>query len=95
MEKLLDNVGTPILFGVALALAVLLTLVFIVKNLLYICRPNEILIFSGRKHRTPDGREIGFRVVHGGRGVRVPIVEEVVRMDVSNISVNMQVNGEY
>jgi flotillin len=95
MEKLLDNVGTPVLIGVALALAVLLTLVFIVKNLLYICRPNEILIFSGRKHRTPDGREIGFRVVHGGRGVRVPIVEEVVRMDVSNISVNMQVNGAY
>ena len=95
MEKLLDTVGAPVLTGVALALAVLLVLVFVVKNLLYICRPNEILIFSGRKHRTPDGREIGFRVVHGGRGVRVPIVEEVVRMDVSNISINMQVSGAY
>lgn len=95
MNELLDNVGAPVVVGVALALGLLLVLVFIVKNLLYICRPNEILIFSGRKHRTPDGREIGFRVVHGGRGVRLPIVEEVVRMDVSNISVNMQVNGAY
>ena len=95
MEQLIDKIPQPVLVGVAAALAVLLVLVFVVKNLLYICRPNEILIFSGRKHRTPDGREIGFRVVHGGRGVRVPIVENVVRMDVSNISVNMQVNGAY
>jgi flotillin len=95
MNELIDLVPTPILVGAATALAALLVLVFIVKNLLYICRPNEILIFSGRKHQTPDGREIGFRVVHGGRGVRVPLVESVVRMDVSNISIAMQVSGAY
>jgi flotillin len=95
MNEVLEKVPAPVLIGVALALAVLLVLTFIVKNLLYICRPNEILIFSGRKRVTEDGREVGFRVVHGGRGVRVPLVESVVRMDVSNISVPMQVNGAY
>jgi len=95
MNEVLDKVPASVLIGVALALGVLLVLTFIVKNLLYICRPNEILIFSGRKRITEDGREVGFRVVHGGRGVRVPIVESVVRMDVSNISVPMQVNGAY
>src|SRR4029079_3138946 len=54
-----------------------------------------ILIFSGRKHRAADGKEIGFRVVNGGRGFRVPIVENVSRMDVSLISVPMQVQGAY
>jgi len=95
MNELFDKVPAPVLIGVALAMALLLVLTFIVKNLLYICRPNEILIFSGRKRRTDDGRDVGFRVVHGGRGFRVPLVESVVRMDVSNISVPMQVNGAY
>ncbi len=83
------------LYGVAGALVFLVVLIMIIKNLLYICRPNEILIFSGRKQKTPDGREIGFRVVFGGRGWRVPVVENVIRMDVSNITVNMAVTGAY
>jgi flotillin len=90
-----DKFPKAVLFGVGAAVVFLLVLVVMIKNLLYICRPNEILIFSGRKHATPDGREIGFRVVFGGRGWRVPVVENVIRMDVSNISVNMAVTGAY
>ncbi|MCA9675152.1 MAG: flotillin family protein, partial [Myxococcales bacterium] len=90
-----NDVPEPVIIGVGAALGLLLVITFVVKNLLYICRPNEILIFSGRRQTTPDGRQVGFRVVFGGRGVRVPVVESVVRMDVSNISVNMQVTGAY
>ena len=60
-----------------------------------ICRPNEILIFSGRKHKTSDGRTVGYRVVFGGRGMRIPVVETVHEMDVSLISVPMAVQGAY
>jgi flotillin len=95
MNHLLEKVPAPVLIGVIAALGVLLVLTFIAKNLLYICKPNEILIFSGGNHKGADGREIGFRVKHGGRGIRKPIVENVVRMDVSNISVNMSVQGAY
>ena len=91
----LDKVPAPVLAGVGAALLLLLILLFVFKNLLYICRPNEVLIFSGRRQRTPDGREVGFRVVNGGRGFRVPLVENVARMDVSLISVPMQVQGAY
>src|SRR5687768_3982973 len=90
----LEDIPLPILIGVGGGLFVLLVLLAIFKNLLYICRPNEILIFSGRKHKTPDGREVGFRVVNG-RGFRVPIVESVARMDVSLFSVPMMVQGAY
>jgi flotillin len=81
--------------GVAIAIGVLLVLMVIYRYLLRICRPNEILIFSGRKHTTSDGRAVGYRVVFGGRGVRVPIVETVHQMDVSLISVPIAVQGAY
>src|SRR5438477_12228727 len=81
--------------GVAIAIGVLLVLIVIYRYLLRICRPNEILIFSGRKHQTSDGGLVGYRVVFGGRGVRVPIVETVNRMDVSLISVPIAVQGAY
>ncbi|MEO8842360.1 MAG: SPFH domain-containing protein, partial [Kofleriaceae bacterium] len=74
---------------------VLLLLTVIYRYLLRICRPNEILIFSGRKHTTEDGRSVGYRVVFGGRGVRIPVVETVNRMDVSLISVPIAVQGAY
>ncbi|HSS02642.1 MAG TPA: SPFH domain-containing protein [Kofleriaceae bacterium] len=81
--------------GVAIAIGVLLVLMVIYRYLLRICRPNEILIFSGRKHTASDGRVVGYRVVFGGRGVRVPVVETVHQMDVSLISVPIAVQGAY
>ncbi len=79
-------VGVVVLLG---------ALIYIVSNFLYLCRPDEILIFSGRPNRLQDGREIGFRIVFGGRGFRMPVVETVERMDVSLISVPMTVQGAY
>jgi flotillin len=81
--------------GVVAGVIVLLLLTVIYRYLLRICRPNEILIFSGRKHTTEDGRTVGYRVVFGGRGVRIPVVETVNRMDVSLISVPIAVQGAY
>ncbi|MBA3451685.1 MAG: flotillin family protein, partial [Deltaproteobacteria bacterium] len=90
----MDKIPPEILGGVGAGVAVLLVLI-ILRYLLRICRPNEILIFSGRKHKTPDGRTVGYRVVFGGRGMRIPVVESVHEMDVSLISVPMQVQGAY
>ena len=78
--------------GVLLALGLF---ILIVRQFLFICKPNEILIFSGRQNKLPDGRTQGFRVVFGGRGWRYPVVETVEHMDISNISVGMTVNGAY
>jgi flotillin len=79
----------------ALAAVAVVVLIAIYRSLLRICRPNEILIFSGRQHRTPDGSSVGYRVVFGGRGMRIPLVETVSRMDVSLISVPIAVQGAY
>lgn len=95
MKELFDKIPMPVLIGVGGALGFVLVLSMVFKYLLYICRPNEILIFSGRTHIAADGRPVGFRVVFGGRGFRYPIVESVERMDVSLISVPMEVKGAY
>jgi len=89
------KIPPEILGGVGAGVAVLLVLIILYRYLLRICRPNEILIFSGRKHKTQDGRTVGYRVVFGGRGMRIPVVESVHEMDVSLISVPMQVQGAY
>lgn len=73
----------------------LMVLAVSMKQLLYICEPNEVLVFSGRTQVTPDGRRVGFRVIEGGRAFRIPIVERVDRMDVSLISVPMVVRNAY
>jgi flotillin len=84
----------PELWGAAAAIGLLL-LVLLYRSLVQICRPNEILIFSGRDHRTDDGGSVGYRVVFGGRGLRIPVFETVSRLDVSLISVPVAVQGAY
>jgi flotillin len=89
------RVPPEIVGGVVAGAVVLLFLLVVYRLLLRICKPNEILIFSGRTHRTADGGTVGYRVVFGGRGVIVPLVERVSRMDVSLIAVPIGVQGAY
>lgn len=91
----MNKIPLEIVAGVGAGVAVLVVLVVVYGYLLRICRPNEILIFSGRKHRAEDGRTVGYRVVFGGRGTRIPLLETVHRMDVSLISVPIAVQGAY
>lgn len=60
----------------------------IVNNLLYICQPNEVLIFSGRGER-------GYDVIKGGRRVRIPIIETVDRLDLTNMIIDVHIENAY
>ncbi len=66
----------------------------VVKNLWYICQPNEVLIFAGPGVRTAD-RRVGYRLKKGGASVRVPLFERVSRMDLTNIVIELQVTSAY
>jgi flotillin len=81
-----------VVLGAALFLA--MTLSVILKRLLYVSAPNEALIFSGRL-RQAGNREVGFRVVRGGRALRVPLFEVVDSVDLTNIAIDIQVKGAY
>ncbi len=76
-------------------LALVFGVIAVVRQLLHICEPNEVLIFSGRANKSPGGKDIGFRVVTAGRAFRWPIVEKVDSMDMTLISVPMTISGAY
>ena len=80
---------------IALGIFGLIVLVWFLKSFLCICKPNEVVILSGRKHRTKDGQDVGYRVLTGGRAIRIPIVETVKRMDVTTMPVRVEVHKAY
>jgi len=78
-----------------LAVAAIIAGALIVKNMLYVCQPNEVLIFSGRTKDSFDGKAIGYRIVKGGRTLRIPLFETVDRMDLTNMIIEVSVRGAY
>jgi flotillin len=70
-------------------------LVLLIKNVLYVCQPNEVLVFSGRPRKTHDGKTVGYRIIKGGRTMRVPLLETVDRMDLTNMIIELTVRGAY
>ncbi len=68
---------------------------FVIRNLYYICQPSEILIFAGTKTRSSDGKDVGYRLVKGGSSIRVPMLEEAFKMDLTNMIIELKVSNAY
>jgi len=81
MQILVTLVGT-----LALAAIVLLAAFVSIKNLLLIASPNEVLVFSGGS---------GYKLLKGGRRMRIPLLEEVSHMDLTNMTVEVAVTNAY
>lgn len=73
----------------------LMVLVGIVNNLLYLCGPNEVLIFSGTTRRVGATRVIGYRLVKGGRAIRKPLIEKVDKLDLTNMTIAVEVSEAF
>jgi len=85
-----------VIVAVVAGIAALLILFAIISRMIYICPPNEVLIFSGAHRKiVGDGRTVGYRVVQGGRGIRIPLIEVVDRMDLTNMIIELRVQGAY
>jgi flotillin len=85
-----------IVLGAAVGLVIAFAMfVVILQRFLFICRPNEVLVFSGRKHRLPDGTESGYKLLHGGRGLRMPFLEMVQAIDMRLFPVEVKVHNAY
>src|SRR5690606_19816968 len=84
-----------LLMGAVGAVAALAFLAFVISRILQICKPNEILVISGRSHKLADGSSVGYKVLHGGRGIRIPLLETVDRMDTRLIPVMVEVQNAY
>lgn len=87
------DAGAIFIIVVVVAVLGLLMLVGL-KNLIYICAPNEVLIFSGAR-RYQDGKSYGYITVKGGRRLRRPFIERVDRMDLTNMVIDLTATNAY
>ena len=74
---------------------VLLIVLAMVKSLVVICPPNRVAVISGRDRPLPDGRTVGYRVIKGGRTIRIPVLEKVDYMDLNTIPIDVSVHNAY
>jgi flotillin len=85
----------PTILIIALSvLALALAVLGIVRGLIRLCQPNEVLVISGSRRRVGD-RKVGYRLVQGGRGFVVPLLETVDRLDLTNMIIDIHVRGAY
>ena len=87
------SIGTAL--PVALSIFGVIVFLWFLNTFLQICKPNEILILSGRKRRNQDGQELGYRVIFGGRTMCIPILETVKTMDLRTMPVRVEVKNAY
>ena len=74
----------------------------IIKNLYYICQPNEVLIFAGSSQKSgasdassQETRKLGYRLVKGGSSLKTPLLEKVMRMNLTNMIIELKVSNAY
>ncbi len=67
---------------------------FTIKNLYYICQPNEVLIFAGSSRKMGDTK-VGYRLVKGGSSIRTPLLEKVMKMNLTNMIIELKVSNAY
>jgi flotillin len=87
----------PFVVFFALFLAVgILVMIAALRRMLYIARPSEALIFSGKSYTLPDGQTVGYKVIRSGRrAFKIPIIERIDRMDMTLIPVDVVVQNAY
>ena len=65
----------------------------VIKKILLIGQPSEVIVISGP--RRSGGQAVGYRYIRGGRGLRIPLLELVDRIDCTNIVVDVAVRNGY
>jgi len=65
------------------------------RNLYYICQPSEVLIFAGQRRSISEEKTVGYRLVKGGSSIKIPALEQVFRMDLTNMIIDLKVVNAY
>lgn len=84
----------PLLIALIVIVVVIVVGSASLRGLIHNCAPNEVLIFAGARRKVGD-REYGYRLIKGGTGVRVPLLEDVYRMDLTNMIIDISVTNAY
>jgi len=83
-----------ILLAIIAAIALLVALSRFSKNYIKV-PPNAVAVFSGRKHKLPDGRVVGYRMVRGGAAFRWPLLEQVDYLSLNVFTIPLEIKRAY
>ena len=78
--------------GIFIAALVIMAIIIYIKANMKICEPNEVMIFSGRQFKEKD-KTVGYRVIKGGRGLKIPLIETVRTISLNTMPIEMDVTG--
>ncbi|MDD3125011.1 MAG: SPFH domain-containing protein [Candidatus Kapabacteria bacterium] len=78
-----------------IALFAIIVILITISRLLLIAQPNEVVILSGRKRVLPDGKVVGYRIIRGGRALRIPFLEKAARMTLETIPLELSIQNAY
>ena len=67
-------------------------LVIMLRTFVRVCPPNMVMVLQGAKTNI-GGKTYGFRVIHGGRAIVIPILHRAELLDLSIIPINVRVEG--
>jgi flotillin len=84
-----------IIFLAVIAAFAVIAVMIAVGRLLLIAQPNEVIILSGRKRTLAGGETVGYRMIRGGRAVRIPLLEKASRMSLETIPIELSVTNAY
>ncbi len=84
-----------VLGAALLVVFVVIALIMIVSSLIVICPPNQVAVITGKDRTLSDGRTVGYRIVKGGRTLRIPLIEKVSWMDLNTIPLEVSVTNAY
>jgi len=76
--------------AVIVVLAIALVLIS-VRSFIVICPPNLVAVISGRSKEGASG----YRVLRGGRTLRIPLLEKVDWMELNTIAIDVNVHNAY
>lgn len=80
---------------VIVAAGAILVIAGLISQFLLICHPNEVIVLSGRMRKLADGSVVGYRIIRGGRALRIPIIEKAARMSLEVMPVELMVQNAY
>ncbi|MFK8001571.1 MAG: SPFH domain-containing protein [Polyangiales bacterium] len=88
------------MFSVAMSLFAVLFLcitgpLFLLRNNLLFVPAQHVLVLSGRQRPTPEGRQVGYRIVTSGSAFRLPVLERADLLATGPFALEAHVAGVY
>lgn len=76
-------------------LIALIVMAVVLKTCLVSPPPGRLAVVSGRSYRRPDGTVVGYRLLQGGRTLRLPGLEQVQYLDLTSQYVPVALRGAF